>query len=43
MRDIVLFDLTVSLQAPSLYVDNDVNSTSSTASSSRTFKVTCSI
>ena len=39
MRDIVLFDMPVSLLAP---FDNGANSTSITASS-RTFKITCAV
>ena len=43
MRDIVLFDMPVSLLAPSLSFDNGANSTSFTASSLRTFKITCAV
>ena len=43
MRDIVLFDMPVSLLAPSLYFDCGANSTSFVASFSRTFKITCAV
>ena len=41
MRDVVLFDMPVSLLASSLLFDNGGNSTSFTSSSSHTFKITC--
>ena len=42
MCDNVLFDMPVSLLAPSLF-DNGANSASFTGSSSRTFKITCAV
>ena len=43
MRDNVLFDIPVSLLAPSLKFDNGANSASFVASSSRTFKILCAV
>ena len=49
MRDIVLFDMPVSLLAPSLLFDNGANSTLFTASldwsasSVLTFRITCAV